>query len=144
MYAMVLVLGLIFVFQLFGAHKTQAAIFPHIPGWVIFLWKWEMTLGATLSLFGLACPARAKGHWPDLADLLHMEGIGAFVSAFGLATYATATISLTGLHNAYPGLIIYGVLVAGHIWRGVQSLREARRLEMIVEVLSHIEEARHE
>lgn len=142
MYVMVLCLGLIFIFQWFGTGQTENAIFPGVPEWMIETWKWEMTTGAAVSVLGLLLPARQSPSWPDLADLLHFEAVGSFVSAIGLATFASAGVILTGPSHAVSSLVLYGVLVLGHLWRSGQALWEARKLVRLATALA-VEEARH-
>ena len=77
LYLTVLIMGVIFVFHWFGTHQTTEALFPGIPWWVIFAWKWEMLLGGALAAGSLTASPRSGPGWPDLADLLHLEGIGA-------------------------------------------------------------------
>jgi len=144
LYLTVLIMGVIFVFHWFGTHQTTEALFPGIPWWVIFAWKWEMLLGGALAAGSLTASPRSGPGWPDLADLLHLEGIGALTCAFGLATYAAAVESLVGFDKAAPAISLYIVLVLGLVTRGIQAFREARRLERMVTALTVEEDRPHE
>lgn len=135
-YFLVLVLGLVFVFQLFGTNQTEKALFPDISPWLIRLWEWEMVLGAIASLTGLLGKPRVSSGWPDLADLLHVEGIGALLQGFGMTTYLAAAMSVYvemhhPLRDSIPGLLIYLGIITGLFVRGIQALRDARRMEKL-------------
>ena len=134
-YLLVLVMGLIFVFHWFGVHAAQHALFPHVPGWVILMWKWEMVSGGFGASGALLTRPRLSPHWPDIADLLHIEAIGALVCAFGLTTYATAITNLVGFQKAAPSLSLYTLLIGGLVFRGIQAFAEARRLERLAVAL---------
>lgn len=144
-YVMTLILGLIFVFHWYGVSRSEADLFPGIPWFVIFAWKWEMVTGGGVALAALCMRPRLHPHWPDLADLLHLEGIGALVAAFGLSTYIVALIDLSAkshnLVNLGPALAVYLPLVGGRVWRGVQALRESRLLEGLVSEIKDDKEA---
>lgn len=147
-YLLVLVLGAVFVFHLFGSHQTQNTLFPGIEPWVISMWKWMMCGGAALSLFGLLCKERTTPGWPDIADLLHLEAIGAVLQGFGMLVYTTAAVFVyhhmhKPLTDAIPGLVIYGAIIAGLVWRGVQAIQDARRLERLATMLALEEARRH-
>ena len=43
---------------------------------------------------------------------------------------------VTGFQDAAPGLVIYGVLVLGHLWRAAQAFREARQLADLAAMLA--------
>lgn len=137
MYAMVGFLGLVFIFHWYG-HHTEQELFPGVASWVIFAWKWMMVVGGVGGVASLLCKPRVTPHWPDLSDLLHIEGIMAIVGAFGLLTYLLAIVHVAGLSQSGPAIAVYTVLISGHVWRGVQAIKDAGRLELLSEVAQKI------
>jgi hypothetical protein len=135
-YAMVFTMGLIFVFSWFGTGQHTEDVFPHTSHLVIFLWKWEMVTGGGAALAALIGKPRVEEGWPDLADLLHLEGIGALVAGFGVSTYLVAILHLHGPSQSGPAIVVFGTIVLGCVFRGIQALREGRRLEHLAEFLS--------
>lgn len=141
-YSVVFLLGCVFVFHAYGPH-TESELFPGISRWWIAAWKWMMVSGGLGAMVCLSTKPRTDGHWPDLADLLHLEGIAAIVAGFGLLTYTVAIVDLTGFADARPALLIYGALILGHVWRGWQAISDGRRLEVLAERYQDIEGEDH-
>lgn len=131
LYAVVLMLGVVFVFHWYAANRSDSDLFPDVSPWAIFAWKWMMVVGGGLALTTLIVSPRPSPHWPDLADLLHLEGVFAIVAAFGMLVYIVVVVHLEGLAGSTQALSIYGILILGHIWRGYQAIRDAVRLERL-------------
>lgn len=130
MYAIVFLLGLIFTTHFGYGQHTEADLFPGVSGWAILGWKVLMLLGGGGALVCLLTPPRPSPKWPDLADLLHLEGITAIVAAFGLMTYLAAVVSIMG-EDSGPSLAFFGVMVLAHFWRAAQAISDAQRLEAL-------------
>lgn len=131
-YGAVFLIGMVFVVHAYGPH-TESELFPGISRYWIAAWKWMMVSGGLGAMVCLCTKPRTDGHWPDLADLLHLEGIAAMVAGFGLATYLFAIVDLTGFVTARPAILIYGALIVGHVWRGGQAISDGRRLEVLAQ-----------
>lgn len=140
-YTFTLILGLIFLVHWYGTRVDERVLFHGIPVWVIWSWKLELFLGSAAALVGVLARPRMSPHWPDIADLLHLEAIGAALSGFGLLTYAVAIVDLVGLHAASPDLAVFAPLIAGRFFRSVQALREGRSLESLAQALQDEEES---
>lgn len=133
LYAVVMLLGAIFVFHLYAANRTESQLFPGIDHWVTFLWKWMLVLGGAGALFTISLSPRVSPHWPDLSDLLHLEAIFAVVAAFGLLVYVGVVIHLQGIAQSYQAIAIYAVMIVSHVWRAVDAVKDAKRLEELAE-----------
>lgn len=135
-YAMVLMMGLIFVTEWLDIGAVP--IFSHLHRYWIWLWEYELVTGGLVSLVTLTLRPRVSPHWPDLADLLHLEAIGAFVSACGVLTYLLAAISLLGLDRVGPSGTILGVLFVGLVIRSFTALSDARQVERLGRVVDAV------
>jgi hypothetical protein len=110
---------------------------------VIFAWKWEMVLGGGGALLSLVFKPRATPKWPDLADLLHIEGICCLIASFGVSTYAYGTVSEVGLHNSVGALAFFIPIVLGHLYRGGQAIRQGASLQALAETLYDLNPREH-
>jgi hypothetical protein len=140
MYGIVCFLGLIFILHLYGPNRSDHDLFPGVSSWAIFTWKWMMVVGGAGAVTALAVNPRHSPHWPDLADLLHIEAVFAIVAAFGMLVYIVVVVHLQGWDDSYQALVIYGALIFGHVARGVQAIIDAIRLEGLAQAL--LEESR--
>jgi hypothetical protein len=134
LYTVVLLLGVVFVFHWYSANRSQSDLFPGVSPWAIFAWKWMMVTGGGGALAAVLSRPRTSPHWPDLADLLHLEAIAAFVAAFGMLVYLIVVVHLAGLSQSGQALAIYGVLIVGHVWRGTQAVKDSGRLEQLAAI----------
>lgn len=130
-YLFTLMFGLVFVFGLLDSSRAVIDLFPGISEWLIRLWEAELTLGSLACVAAMVLPVRQFPQWPDLADLLHVEAIGAFVSGLGLATYLVAMTELHGWPDVTPDLSVFGTLAVGRFWRSAQAFKEHTRLEKL-------------
>jgi len=121
-YLVTAVMGALFVL---GVIDTQA--FENLPGAWTYLWEAELTSGGVAGVFFLLIKPRISPHWPDLADCLRMESIGAFISGLGFLTYCVALTTAT--HRFSSVDVLLGVMGAGMIVRAAQALRECRYVE---------------
>jgi hypothetical protein len=93
----------------------------------------ELFLGSAGALLGVLARPRVSPHWPDIADLLHLEGIASGVAGFGLAVYLAAVINVQG-HASGPVIVYFGTLIVGHLWRTHQAIRDSVRLKELAAV----------
>jgi len=135
-YSMVLMLGIIFVTRWLDIGAVP--IFAHLDRVWIYLWEWELVSGGAVSILALCARPRLSPHWPDLADLLHIEAIGAFVGACGVLTYLLAAIKLLGLSKVGPSGTILALLSLGLLYRAVQGLRDARHVARLGRVVDAV------
>lgn len=140
LYLVVFLLGLVFITHWYGPNHTEADLFPHVSPWAIFAWKWMMLTGGGVATLSLLLKPRTTGLWPDLADLLHFEGIAAFVAGWGLLIYLVVIVHVTGVSQSGPALALYGVLILGHWWRGAQAIADANRLETLATLTQHVKD----
>jgi hypothetical protein len=134
LYAVVFMLGMIFLTHFgYGAH-TEADLFPGVSEWAIWGWKVLMVVGGGGALVVLGTNPRPSPHWPDIADLLHLEGIAAIIAAMGLVVYVVAIIAAHGLPQSGPALTVYGVIIGGHIVRAYQVIYDAMRLQRLAQL----------
>lgn len=143
MYAVVMALGLIFVFHLFAQNRTEHDLFPHVSPWAIFAWKWMMSVGGLASTVTLLFNPRPSPHWPDIVDLLHLEAIFAGISSVGLAIYLIVVVHLTGFEASYQAIAFFGFIILGHVWRTKDCVVDARKLVKLNESLK-AEQAAHD
>lgn len=129
-YATVMFLGLVFVFHWYGVH-SQAELFPGVSIWAIAVWKWSMVIGGGGALLCIAVRPREAPHWPDIADLLHLEGAAAILAAFGMVVYLYENVQVNGISLSGPAFAIYLSLITAHVFRGIQAIRDAVRLERL-------------
>lgn len=142
LYFVVMMLGVIFVLHWYTHGVDEAKLFPGVSPWAIFAWKWMMVSGGGGALVCLFTKPRPSPHWPDLSDLLHMEGIAAMVAAFGLTTYAVTIIHLMGFSDSAPAIVLYGSIIAGHLVRAAQAIHDAQRLQALAQIAEDHQEAR--
>lgn len=140
LYTVVCLLGVVFVLHWYSANRSESDLFPGVTPWAIFAWKWMMVTGGGGALAAVLTRPRVSPHWPDLADLLHLEAIAAFVAAFGMLVYLVVVVHLAGLDQSGQALAIYGVLILGHVWRGLQAVKDARRLEQLAAIQAALTE----
>ena len=107
-------------------------------GWERLFWSSQILVGGLLALITLVVQPRLHPHWPDLADLIRIEGFGSLLCGIGYICYILSVI-LNGHTTQTPwvqivgaGSLTTGVLATGRIWRGIQALREARKLDRYV------------
>jgi hypothetical protein len=134
-YFFTLVLGFVFLIHWYGTKVDEHLLFHGTPEFVIWSWKLELFIGSAAALFGVLMRPRITPHWPDIADLLHTEAIGAAFSGFGLTTYLVVILHLTGFEHAGPSAVIFVPLIVGRFWRATQALIEARALEALAQTL---------
>lgn len=142
LYGVVFLLGLVFVLHWYAHGVSEKTLFPGVSEWAIFAWKWMMVSGGGGALICLWAKPRPSPHWPDLADLLHLEGIAAIVGAFGLFTYLIVVINLMGFSDSAPAVVIYGVIVVGHFVRAYQAIWDASRLQRLATLAETAQEVR--
>lgn len=131
LYMVVFLLGIIFVTHFGYGQHTEKDLFPGVSEWAIWGWKVCMVGGGGGAFIVLCLNPRPSPHWPDLADLLHLEGIAAIVAATGLLTYLVAIIDVMGWHQSGPALVLYGVIILGHAARATQAIKDSVRLERL-------------
>jgi len=129
-YGVVAIVGLAFVFHQYGRF-TEAQLFPGVSPWAIFAWKWMMVLGGLGCIVSLLVEPRPRPKWPDMADLLHIEAVFALVAAVGMLIYLVVQIHITGFSQGKITIGVFGLLIVGHLWRGIQCRRDARTLEAL-------------
>lgn len=134
LYTVVFLLGLVFICHWYTAGVKESTLFPGVNEWIIFTWKWMMVTGGGGALLMLSLNPRRSPHWPDISDLLHLEGIAAIVGGFGVAVYLVVIVNLTGVHDSAPAVTIYGVIIAGHITRAIQAIHDAKRLQRLAQL----------
>lgn len=135
LYGIVTMLGTIYVFHLYGAGRGDHDLFGNTSEWAIFAWKWLMVSGGLGAILAVLLNPRLHPHWPDIVDLLHIEAIFAGTAAGGMAVYLAVDIHLQGVEQAYQATGIYGLLIAGHVWRSIQCARDANHLQDLQEAL---------
>lgn len=140
MYAVVFLLGAVFVFHWYAHGVHESALFPGVSPWAIFAWKWMMVSGGGGGLLCLITKPRPAPHWPDITDLLHFEGIAAIVGAFGLSIYLVVVVHLLGLHDSGPSIVLFGTIVAGHLVRAGQAIHDATRLQRLAQIADDAKE----
>jgi ABC-type transport system involved in cytochrome c biogenesis permease subunit len=128
-YAIVFLLGIVFIFHWYPSNRQQGDLFQGVSPWAVYTWKWMMLVGGLVTMAVIAVNPRPSPHWPDLADLLTLEGIFGIVSAIGMLIYITVVVHLTGFHQALQGMLFYGALIGGHVYRAPQAIKHARALE---------------
>lgn len=129
LYTVVFLLGMIFVTHFgYGTH-TEHDLFPGVSPIVIVGWKVMMVGGGGGAVLTLLARPRPSPHWPDIADLLHLEGIASGVAGMGLLVYLVSVINVQGLHTSGPAIVYFGTLIAGHVVRGRQAIRDSIRLK---------------
>jgi hypothetical protein len=131
MYAVVFLLGLVFVFHWYTGGVKESTLLPGVSEWAIFAWKWMMVTGGGLALVFLTLNPRPAPHWPDISDLLHLEGIAAIVAAFGVSVYLVVIVHLSGVHDSAPAVTIYGVIIVSHLVRATQAIHDAKQLQRL-------------
>jgi hypothetical protein len=138
MYAVVFLLGMIFLTHFgYGSH-TEADLFPGVSPWAIWGWKVMMVTGGGGAFAVLCTNPRPSPHWPDLADLLHLEGIAALVAGLGLTVYLVALLDIMGWHQIGPAVAVYGVIIVGHGFRAFQALKDSYRLERLAQAAATV------
>lgn len=135
LYLVVFLLGMIFLTHFGYGQHTEADLFPHTNPWVIWAWKVMMVTGGGGAFATLMASPRPSPHWPDIADLLHLEGIASIVGGFGLLIYLVAVTHITGWHQSGPAIAVYGVIILGHAIRGGQAIHDALRLERLAQII---------
>ena len=124
-YLLVSIFGLLFVLDFL----TTDAIFDTLNPLWRYLWEYELLVGGAVAFSALVRRPKVYPHWPDLADVLRFEGLGALVSGLGMVTYGVVLLNLLGLHS-YSWTLM-AVLGAGLIARGVQAIMESGRVEQL-------------
>lgn len=141
-YAITFMLGLTFLIRPFVEHSILISL---NPVWRA-LWIFELISGGLMGMAILSLPPRDEKRWPDLADLIRLEAIAAFVSAAGLFTYAAGIIDIAGWINA--AWILVGFLALGMIARAVQArFFDAKKIESLAGLVDEVarqETMRHE
>lgn len=131
LYAVVMLLGAIFVFHLYAPNRNEAQLFPGVNHWITFTWKWSMLLGGLGAITAIWLTPRVQPHYPDLVDLLHLEAIFAIVSTFGLLVYIYVVVRLEGVSQSYQAIGVYAAMVIAHAARAYQCSKDAKRLEAL-------------
>ena len=91
-----------------------------------------MREGAVLTLLTKPRPSPL---WPDISDLLHLEGIAAIVAAFGLMVYLLVVVRVMGFTHSGPAITLYGVLIIAHFVRAKQAIHDAKRLKELANLM---------
>lgn len=115
-----------------GVLDTDAFTNLH-PFWKI-VWEAELVAGGAAGLVMLLVKPRIKPHWPDLADVLRLEAIAAFVGGLGFLTYCVSLSSAT--HRFSSVDVLLGVMGCGMLVRSAQALYECRYVEQMAELSS--------
>lgn len=124
-YAVTMVFGLLF---LTGVMDTSVVFAELNPIWQI-LWEWELFLGGGLAFLSCAIRPRQWPHYPDLADMLRSEGVGALVGGLGMGTYSVVLVTLLGW-SSYAWILM-ALLGLGMIVRAIQAMIESTRVEQL-------------
>lgn len=126
-YACTLVLGIVFTFNI-----LETTSLPGVRPLWDWAWKLMLDTGGLFGVVALLTKPRLSPKWPDLADLLHIEAIAAFVSGLGFIVYA---VSITNLvHHLAGSVAVLFVMGAGMLWRSVQARSEAKKAEYLARV----------
>jgi len=132
-YLVTLVLGLLFL-----VHVIDTSFLPVSQTWKI-LWRIELVAGGASGLaFSLIRP-RVSPHWPDLADVLRLEGIAALVSTIGFATYIVAIEDVAG-PGVHAVTVLLSIMSLGMLGRSVQCFRDSSFVERMAALSTAAEE----
>lgn len=105
---------------------------------VTILWRAQLLTGGLVGLWAVAMSPKLTPGWPDLGDLLRLEGIAAAQAACGFAIYTTSLIQVQG-RVTVPALTL-GVMAVGMAARCIQAYaesRQAERLALLYDELQH-------
>jgi hypothetical protein len=108
---------------------STSAVFDPLAHFWRLLWEWELVTGGGIAFLSLAKRPKHIPGWPDLADLLRFEGIGAIVGGIGMLTYAVVLIKILGA-GSYSWTLMT-ILSIGMIVRGVQAITESVQIERL-------------
>lgn len=101
-------------------------------GWAQNVWALQIMVGGLVALLALLVNPRMHPHWPDLADLIRIEGFGSLLCGFGYICYVLAAWGST--NTPIAATIATACLAAARCWRGWQGIREANKLDKYVQL----------
>jgi hypothetical protein len=126
-YALTLEFGLLFTFHLMHTQALQG-----VQVWVDWAWRIMLLLGGALGLFSIFSRPKEAPDWPDLVDLLKLEGMSAGLSGLGWAVYAFSISEVSGLMTVPVWAL--GSLGLGLVARSFLATREASEAKRLGEV----------
>lgn len=127
LYALTFVLGFCFTFHLL---HTGALI--GVAPWADWLWRIELFIGGAGGLFSVLVRPRPEPEWPDLVDLLRIEGMTAGLSGLGWITYSVSIWTLT--HSFSVFVLALGVIGLGLVARSGQATFDAAKAKQLGDV----------
>jgi hypothetical protein len=105
---------------------------------IAILWKAQLLTGGLGALWAIIQTPKMTPHWPDLGDLLRMEGIAAGQAGLGFFVYTYNVIHFQ--HAVSIGAVVLGVMGLGMMARCWQAYREssqAERLALLYDEVKH-------
>lgn len=133
-YCCTFLLGFCLTFGLFGT-RALSGVDP------LFDWTWRLELltGGLAGMVLCSIRPRISPGWPDLADLLRLEAIGAFVGGSGFVIYAYSITELA--HEPTLPATVLGAMGLGMVTRSIQAFIEGRRAQHLAAVYDQAQEA---